>query len=236
MMHYLQRVMPPSGYEIVHKTFLSVLNANNERTLVIGLVASLWTAAYGMSSAQDVLNAIYRVEETRSFWKAKLIAMLLTLVTFVVVFISMMLLILGEYVIKMLKSQALFGESSLFGPGIDMGWKAAQICASLLLVALLFAMIYRWAPHREHARWQWITLGSTVGIAGWLAVSIGFRIYLRYFNHYAVTYGSFGAVIILLTWFYVTGLMLLLGAEINANIDRAKAENVPAVESKIEAA
>jgi membrane protein len=148
----------------------------------------------------------------------------------------MMLLILGEYVIKMLKSQALFGASSLFGSGIDIGWKAAQICASLLLVALLFAMIYRWAPHREHARWQWITLGSTVGIAGWLAVSIGFRVYLRYFNHYAVTYGSFGAVIILLTWFYVTGLMLLLGAEINANIDRAKAENAPPVASKIEAA
>jgi membrane protein len=89
----------------------------------------------------------------------------------------------------------------------------------LALLLLVFAVIYYFAPNVQRSRWHWITPGATVGILGWVLACILFRIYVHQFNTYTVTYGSLGAVIILLTWFYLTGFMLLLGAEINSQIE-----------------
>jgi membrane protein len=94
---------------------------------------------------------------------------------------------------------------------------------SAVLLALTFAVLYYWAPDCD-MRWHWITPGAVLGIMGWVVASLGFRLYLHYFNTYSVTYGSLGAVIILLMWFYITGLMLLLGAEVNSKIEAAAAE------------
>jgi len=91
-------------------------------------------------------------------------------------------------------------------------------------LALSFAALYYWAPDLRKRQWHWITPGATLGVAGWLVVSIGFRMYLHYFNTYSVTYGSLGAMIILLMWFYITGLMLLLGAEFNSELEAAAME------------
>jgi membrane protein len=92
------------------------------------------------------------------------------------------------------------------------------------LLALSFAVIYYWAPNVKSRCWRWLTPGGTIGIVFWLLASLGLRLYLHFFNFYSLTYGSLGAVIILLTWFYITGLMLLLGAEINSEIEAAAAE------------
>ena len=91
------------------------------------------------------------------------------------------------------------------------------------LLSLFFAVIYYFAPDVKRSNWHWITPGAAIGIIGWLLASIGLRAYVHLFNNYSVTYGSLGAVIILLTWFYLTGLMLLLGAEINSEIEAAAA-------------
>jgi membrane protein len=93
-----------------------------------------------------------------------------------------------------------------------------------LLCVLLFAVIYYFAPDVKNKHWRWFTPGAAVGIAGWVLASVILRVYLHYFNSYTVTYGSLGAVIILLTWFYITGLMLLTGAEMNSEIEAAAAE------------
>jgi membrane protein len=92
------------------------------------------------------------------------------------------------------------------------------------ILALSFAVLYYWTPDWEERHWHWLTPGTAIGIAGWLAASLGFRLYLRFFNNFTFTYGSLGAVIILLTWFYISGLMLLLGAEIDSVIDETAAE------------
>ena len=89
------------------------------------------------------------------------------------------------------------------------------------LLTLCFAVIYFSAPGVRKRRWRWLTPGATIGILAWVLVSLGFRAYLHYFNFYSVTYGSLGAVIILLMWFYITGFTLLLGAEINSEIEAA---------------
>jgi membrane protein len=89
------------------------------------------------------------------------------------------------------------------------------------ILALSLAVLYYWAPAWEERHWRWLTPGTAVGVIGWLLASLGFRVYIHYFNNYTVTYGSLGAVIILLMWFYISGLMLLLGAEIDTVVDAA---------------
>jgi membrane protein len=92
------------------------------------------------------------------------------------------------------------------------------------MLMLLFSTIYYFAPDLQNKRWHWLTPGAAIGIVGWIVASLGLRLYLHYFNSYSLTYGSLGGVIILLTWFYITGLMLLFGAEINSEIAAAVVE------------
>jgi len=99
-----------------------------------------------------------------------------------------------------------------------LGWILA-----IILLSLLFAVIYYFAPDVKASQWHWLTPGSAIGIIGWILASIGLRAYVHFFNNYTVTYGGLGAVIVLLTWFYLTGLMLLLGAEINSEIEAVAA-------------
>ena len=91
-------------------------------------------------------------------------------------------------------------------------------------LSLTFALIYYWAPDFRDRRWHWLTPGGFIGILGWMLASLGLRVYIHYFKSFSPTYGSLGAVMILLTWFYITGLMLLLGAEINSEIEAAAIE------------
>jgi len=109
-----------------------------------------------------------------------------------------------------------------------IGWTLAAA-----LLDLSFAVIYYWAPDSKKRRWHWLTPGGDLGLLGWLLASLSLRVYLHYFNNYSITYGSLGAVIILLTWFYITGLMLLVGAEINSEIEAASAEMRLAVQAPL---
>ncbi len=215
LMIYLAKVIPPVAFGMVDTAFTATTRASNTGNLAFGAIVALWSATYGMSSAQSTLNVVYRVKETRPFWKAKLIAATLTLIFFVLVCCGLLVLTFGDYLAKLLINAVLVNPTAL------IAWKLVQMSASLLVLSLVFSLTYRWGPSKNNSRWRWITPGAMVGIVGWLAVSIAFRIYLRFFNNYATTYGAFGAVIVLLTWFYISGLMLLLGAEINAIIERA---------------
>lgn len=214
LMLYLAKVIPPVAFGVVNAAFTATTQASNTSKLAFGGLVALWSATYGMSSAQSTLNAVYRTRETRPFWKAKLIAMILTLVLFVLVCAALLLLTFGDYLAKLLINDV------LVDPVAMVGWKLIQVVASLFFLTLVFSLTYRWGPSRNSSCWRWITPGAAVGITAWLVLSIGFRVYLHFFNNYATTYGAFGAVIVLLTWFYISGLMLLLGAEINAAIER----------------
>ena len=223
LMLYLSRVIPPAAFSVVESTFAVTAKEVAAGDLVFGAITALWAATYGMSAAQSVLNTVFRVKERRPYWKAKAIALAMTLAVFVLVFSAMLLLLLGDYLTKLLVSNWLVNSSA------TIVWKIVQVVASLFFMSLVFSITYHWGPDRKEHMWRWISPGSIVGICGWLAVSIVFRIYLHFFNSYTVLYGSVGAVIILLTWFYVSGLMLLVGAEINATIERARIASESAV-------
>ncbi len=219
LMLYLGKVIPPGAFTMVASAVSTTTRAADTGKIAFGAITALWAATYGMSSAQSILNVVYRVKETRPYWKAKAIALVMTLAIFVLVFSAMLLLILGNYLAELIVDNWLMNRALL-----DV-WKIVQLLASPFFMSLVFSITYHWGPNRKGHTWTWISPGALVGIVGWVAVSIGFRIYLHFFNNYAVLYGSVGTVIVLLTWFYVSGLMLLLGAEINVIIAAAMAEN-----------
>jgi membrane protein len=205
-----------------------VLNTFNETTaaatpgkLTFGLIAAIWSASVGLSAIQDALNAVYKVQETRSYLKARIYAIGLTVLLTGLVTLILSAMLGGDYFAALaghrIHHRFLILAISVFSRLV--GWAVATA-----LLALSFAVIYYWAPDVKKHCWRWLTPGSTIGILGWLLASLGLRIYLHFFNSYSITYGSLGAVIILLTWFYITGLMLLLGAEINSEIEAARVQ------------
>ena len=174
----------------------------------------------GVSAVQDTLNAVYNIESRRSYIVARLQAIALTILLILMVTLGLGSMLLGDYL-------ALLVSHSVHDAMLSMAGIAAIRLVSwtlaCIVLALTFAVLYYWAPDCN-MRWHWITPGAVIGIAGWLLASLGFRLYLHYFNTYSVTYGSLGAVVILLMWFYITGLMLLFGAEVNSQIEAAAAE------------
>ena len=109
------------------------------------------------------------------------------------------------------------------GPAFEWTWKILQWPIALVFMLLAFALIYYFAPDLRDQDWKWITPGSTIGVALWLLASFAFKGYLHFFDSYSKTYGSLGAVIILMLWLYLTGLAVLIGGEVNSEIENAAA-------------
>jgi membrane protein len=220
--HLLQTVatfLPPAAFTLVSNTFSEVIQASSPGKIALGAIFALWTATSGMSAAEDTLNGIYRMKETRPFWKSTLVAFILTVVVVVLALSALLAFFYGGPLVTILAGQIGLNASLTFI------WKLAQWPIALFLLSLVFAVTYFWAPDIKHKKWRWMTPGSVVGIAGWFAASGAFRAYLHFFNRYSVTYGSLGAFIILLLWFYLSAFSLLLGAEVDATIEWTAIEN-----------
>jgi membrane protein len=220
LLGYLAIVLPKAAMGTVLETFNETTVAATGDKLTFGFAFAIWSASVGFSAIQDSLNVVYRVKETRSYFAARLsaIGVTLLLMALVTVMLSSMLgadifariayLHTGHHLLVVVAVYLVRGLNWVF---------------IILLLTLFFAVIYYFAPDVKASHWRWLTPGATFGIVGWIAASIGLRVYVHSFNNYSATYGGLGAVIILLTWFYLTGLMLLLGAEINSEIEAAVA-------------
>lgn len=220
LLAYLALVIPPSAMGIVLETFNQTTAASSSGKITFGLAAALWSASVGFSAIQGTLNVVYKVEETRPYWKARGSAILVTTMLSVLITGMLAAMLGGDVLAQFAKHEIYHRWVALLAIFCSRlaGW---AIAAALL--ALIFAVIYYFAPDVK-GRWHWLSPGAAIGIVAWLLASFGLRIYLHFFNNYSVTYGSLGAVIILLTWFYISGLMLLLGAEVNSEIEAAAAE------------
>ena len=218
LLHYLALVIPTAALATVLDTFNETTAAADPGKVTFGLVAAIWSASVGISAIQDALNAVYKVQETRSYLRARIYAIGLTVILTVIVTLILIALLGGDFVAAVVNHR-IYNRFLAIAPAFLarlLGWTIATA-----LLALSFAVIYYWAPDVKARCWHWLTPGGAIGILGWLLASLGLRIYLYFFNNYSITYGSLGAVIILLTWFYITGLMLLIGAEINSEIEAA---------------
>jgi len=221
LLDYLAVVIPTAALGTVLTTFNETTAAATTGKVTFGLIAAIWSASVGISAIQDTLNAVYRIEDSRSYIVARIQAIGLTILLTVIVTLGLASLLLGDYYARLVEHRI---PELLLRSTAAISLRFVSWIAAAALLALTFAVLYYWAPDCKKRRWHWLTPGGTVGIAGWLLASLGLRVYLHFFNNYTVTYGSLGAVIILLTWFYITGLMLLLGAEINSQTEAAAAE------------
>lgn len=225
LFNYLGTVLPPSATQLVSTTMFEVSEASGGGKISFGILAALWAASAGMGAISESLNVAYHVKETRPWWKQRLIAVGLTLVLAVLIITALVVVLYGGRIADYLAIH--YGLGGTFA----LAWKILQWPIVLCFLFLAFGLIYYWAPDLRDQDWRWVTPGSLVAVVLWLLVSFGFRLYLHYFNSYSKTYGSLGAVIILMLWFYFTGAAILIGGEVNSDIEAAAAK-VGAPEAK----
>jgi membrane protein len=216
---YIGRVMPGDASSLVTKTIHEITTRASGLKLAISLVVALWTASGGMSALGTSLNAAYDVREARPWWKRQLTFLLLTIGVALLVIVALVIILFGG------KLATFTGNHLHLSSALTTTWMIVQWPIALFFVIFCFALIYFFAPDIEHATWYWITPGSVIGVLLWIVASVGFKVYLSFFNSYAKTYGSLAGVVVLMLWFYINGLALLIGGEINAEIEHAAAEH-----------
>jgi membrane protein len=225
LLSYLALVIPASALQAVLAMFYEMVTAASSGKITVGSIVALWSASAGVSAIQDTLNVVHKLNEARrSYLLARIQAIGLTILVVSIGVLTLASMFAADFLAEFAERQILDVETAMivaFAARIT-GWTI-----SIALVALAISFIYYWAPDWENPHWHWLTPGAGVAILGWFAASLGFRFYLHHFNSYTVTYGALGAVTILMTWFYITGLMLLLGAEIDSVIRASTADLCP---------
>lgn len=219
LLGYLGQVLPGDAYRLVRTTVIEVTEASGSGKISFGILAAVWAASNGMGAICDTLNAAYNVRESRPWWKARLVAIGLTISMAVLIISALALLLYGHNI------AAAIARRFLLGDAFEWVWGILQYPVVIFFVLLAFGMIYYFAPNLKQKSWKWITPGAVVGVVLWLLVSAAFNLYLSYFNSYSATYGTLGAVIILMLWFYFTGLAILIGGEVNSELENAAAKS-----------
>jgi membrane protein len=217
MLDYLSSIAPRTASALVRSTVTEITENADGGKLSFGLIAAFWFASYGMGAVGETLNAAYGVRDSRAWWRVRLVSLGLTAALAVLIVSALALMFYGGEIGEGLAARLNLGDA------FTSAWAVLQWPIVLAFVLFAFALTYYFAPDLKHQKWYWITPGSLTGVALWLLVSFAFRVYLRYFDRYTVTYGSLGAVIVLLLWFYLTGAAILVGGKVNAEIEHAAA-------------
>jgi membrane protein len=212
----LGRIMPSSALALVQTTVSEITAQSGGWKVGVGLVLALWSASGGMSALMEALDHSYRVQETRPYVKRKAIALGLTVAIVALGSVDLAIVLYGgefaEYV----------GRRTGLSHAMVTLWQLADWPIALFLILFSLALIYCVGPD-VRPRLRLLTPGSILGGLVWIIASLVLRVYLHFFNTYSKSYGSLGAVMVLLLWLYITGLAILLGGEINAEIERAQA-------------
>jgi membrane protein len=214
---YAEQAMPGDAASIVRKTLEEIQAGARGGLLSFGALAALWAGSNGMASVMTTLNVAYDVEDNRPWWKRRLLSILLTFGFALFILTSLILIVFGPRI-----GEALASRLGL-GPLFSLAWSVLNVPVVVFLVLVGIALVYYFAPATKQ-HWRWVTPGSVVALVLWLAMSFGLRFYVGNFADYGATYGSIGGVILLMLWLYLTGVALLIGAEINAEIEHAAAE------------
>lgn len=215
---YLAAVVPESASTLIDTTLGEINRGSGALKLSVALLLTWWSASQGMLAVIGALNIAYEVGESRTWWKKYLVASGLTMVCLVLFAFAVLLLIHGGRFSETIASH--FGYSG-FIAGM---WRILAWLLLLASVLMAFNILYVYAPNVKHRQWHWLMPGTVVGITLWLLVSFGFQFYLSLFNSFTVTYGSIGGVIILLLWFYLSGIAILVGGEVNSEIEKASGQ------------
>jgi membrane protein len=210
----LGRFAPPEALKIITDQITKISQSGHGGVLTFAFLLTIWSSSGAMVSIITTLNAAYDITEGRPLWKVRFIAMALTLGMAFFILVSIALVLVGPTLGEHLAT------SLHVGPAFKWTWWVLQWPVVFVLVASGIGLVYYFAPDAEQD-WIWITPGSIVATVLWVMVSIGLKIYIAYFGSYNETYGTLGGFIVLLMWFYLSGLAILIGAELNAEIEHA---------------
>lgn len=219
-------LLPPVAMEQVGPV-IDQLQDSQGGLMSFGILLALWTASIGVRSLMNAMNRVYAVEESRPSWKLVMLSVAYTVGLAVMLLLAAGFMTLGPQVMSWLASQ-IGMEQMLVTLWTWIRWPLA-----ILLMMLAVALIYYATPDVEQD-FRFITPGSVVAVIVWLAASIGFGIYVQNFGNYNATYGSIGAIIVLLLYFYISAAVLLLGAQLNATIEHASAEGKDVGDKQLE--
>jgi len=215
----LARTMPQEAVGLIQGQVQSLVTQPRGDLVSFGVMAALWTASSAIAAIIDSLNRAYDVEDERPLWKVRGLAILLTIGFSLFLVLSLVLLMFGPRLGTWIASAV--GLGNLF----QLLWNILRWPVIVGLAIVAVALLYYYAPNVEQ-RWRWIVPGAIVSVIAWILVSLGFSYYVNNFGTYNKTYGGIGAVIVLLTWLYLSGLFFLVGGEINAIIVHASAKKI----------
>ncbi|PGH58012.1 hypothetical protein CRT60_08625 [Azospirillum palustre] len=218
-LNQLGSLLPPEALSIVSDQARKVATTPSQGLgfgLIFGLLLTLWSASRGTNSLVSALNIAYGEKETRGFVMLAVLSMGLTVAGLLFVILAMALIIAVPAAIAIIGLQ-----------DTPIGWIASLARWPILAVTIMLALavFYRYAPDRREPQWRWVTWGSGMATVVWLLGSLGFSVYVSNFGSYNETYGSVGAVVVLLLWFNLTSYVVLLGAELNAEIEHQTARD-----------
>jgi membrane protein len=211
-------LLPPEAQKLLVDQVSALVQAGTGRLgigLLVSMIFALWSTNYGTSTLITALNAVYDEREKRNFFRVTATSLALTAGLILFSIFALLLIAVLPAVIDFLPVPPTWrGTIAL------VRW---PILASLAMVAI--AAVYRYAPSREQARWRWVSWGAVFATIAWVVVSLGFSYYVAHFSSYDKTYGSLGAVIVLMMWLYLTAYIVLLGAELDAEMEHQTARD-----------
>jgi membrane protein len=212
--HYIGTVLPDPAAVSVQAILERATRESGFLRLSFTLLFTWWSSLLGMRAVIDGLNAAYEVVDSRTWWRRLLLATWLTAVLLALMAAAVTLLAAGQLVIGTLSDRLGLHEAGT--PWV----RSLRECLVFASALAIFNLAYHFAPNIRHRVWHWLMPGTVIALGAWLTTSYAFQNYLRQFDRYATTYGPLGAAVVLLLWFYVSGIVFLVGAEINAIIEK----------------
>jgi membrane protein len=218
MMGRIAPLVPGDAMALVDAHLRSLVNQPRPRLLTVGLLLALWTASRGVDALRKALNMAYDVPESRPIWKTQGVAMLMTLVGTLLIPLSFTVFLLGG------RMGAWIAQRLQLIDEFHLVWSWLRWPFTASLVMLMLALCYYVLPDVKQ-RFKYITPGSIIGTVLWLGSTWGFSWYVEHFGKYNVTYGSIGGVVVLLLWLYITGIIFIVGGELNAILEHASRDS-----------
>lgn len=210
----LQPVLPAAALEVVQEQIQKLTDAEPHGILTFGLLVAIWSSSGALIAIISTLNRAYDISEGRPWWKVRIVAVCLTLGLATMVIVALGLLILGPML------AAKIGAWLGLGPTFVTAWTMARWPIIFLLVSFGIALVYYHAPDADQ-EWIWITPGSILATLLWIGASLGLQMYIKVAGNFAETYGALGGAMVILLWLYVSGIAILVGGEMNAEIEQA---------------
>lgn len=205
----LRAILPNNVFSLVDVTVVEIVETQNAGLLGASIALTIWSASSGFRAVIKGLNKAYNIKDSRSFIKRSFVAIIFTLALVMLIMLTLAMMVFGEIIGKYIL--AIFPFKSV----IAYIWNISRYLIVVFMMILIFACIYRYTPARKIS-WREVYPGAIVSTLGWIIVSLGFSYYINNIANYSRLYGSVGAVFVLMTWLYITSMILILGAEFNS--------------------